>query len=88
MFLLCFGSEVGRKRNNLPQNGKKLHFFCDANACMWKQLAGHDKLGRKHEEDVIVMILLLIRHGQSEADLLNVHEGRADYALCCWLDLW
>lgn len=25
--------------------------------------------------------LLLIRHGQSEADLLNVHEGRADFAL-------
>ena len=27
------------------------------------------------------MRLLIIRHGQSEADLLNVHEGRADYAL-------
>lgn len=25
------------------------------------------------------MILLLLRHGQTEADLLNVHEGRADY---------
>ncbi|MCA1037440.1 MULTISPECIES: histidine phosphatase family protein [Bacillaceae] len=25
--------------------------------------------------------LLLIRHGQSEADLLNVHEGRADFPL-------
>lgn len=25
--------------------------------------------------------LLIIRHGQSEADLLNVHEGRADYPL-------
>lgn len=27
------------------------------------------------------MRLLIIRHGQSEADLLHVHEGRADYAL-------
>lgn len=27
------------------------------------------------------MILLVIRHGQSEADLLDVHEGRADYPL-------
>ncbi len=27
------------------------------------------------------MELLLIRHGQSEADLLGRHEGRADYAL-------
>lgn len=27
------------------------------------------------------MELLLIRHGQSEADLLGVHEGRADYPL-------
>lgn len=27
------------------------------------------------------MKLLIIRHGQSEADLLNVHEGRADFAL-------
>ena len=27
------------------------------------------------------MRLLLIRHGQSEADLLNVHEGRADFSL-------
>jgi 2,3-bisphosphoglycerate-dependent phosphoglycerate mutase len=27
------------------------------------------------------MDLLLIRHGQSEADLLNVHEGRADFPL-------
>ena len=27
------------------------------------------------------MKLLLIRHGQSEADLLNVHEGRADFSL-------
>lgn len=27
------------------------------------------------------MQILLIRHGQSEADLLDVHEGRADYAL-------
>ncbi len=25
------------------------------------------------------MILLIIRHGQSEADLLDVHEGRADF---------
>ncbi len=25
--------------------------------------------------------LLLIRHGESEADILNVHEGRADYPL-------
>ena len=27
------------------------------------------------------MELLLIRHGQSEADLLGVHEGRADFSL-------
>lgn len=27
------------------------------------------------------MILLLIRHGESEADVLNVHEGRADFEL-------
>lgn len=27
------------------------------------------------------MRLLVIRHGESEADLLDVHEGRADYAL-------
>lgn len=27
------------------------------------------------------MKLLIIRHGQSEADLLNVHEGRADFPL-------
>ncbi len=27
------------------------------------------------------MDLFLIRHGQSEADLLNVHEGRADFPL-------
>ena len=27
------------------------------------------------------MNLLVIRHGQSEADILNVHEGRADFAL-------
>lgn len=27
------------------------------------------------------MRLLIIRHGESEADLLNVHEGRADFAL-------
>ncbi|WP_078379217.1 histidine phosphatase family protein [Sutcliffiella halmapala] len=27
------------------------------------------------------MEILLIRHGQSEADLINVHEGRADYPL-------
>lgn len=27
------------------------------------------------------MELLLIRHGESEADLLNVHEGRADFPL-------
>lgn len=27
------------------------------------------------------MKLLLIRHGESEADLLDVHEGRADFAL-------
>ncbi|RIJ63247.1 histidine phosphatase family protein [Rummeliibacillus sp. TYF005] len=27
------------------------------------------------------MKILLIRHGESEADLLNVHEGRADYSL-------
>jgi len=27
------------------------------------------------------MRLLIIRHGESEADLLGVHEGRADYKL-------
>lgn len=27
------------------------------------------------------MRLLIIRHGESEADLLHVHEGRADFAL-------
>lgn len=27
------------------------------------------------------MRLLLIRHGESEADLLDIHEGRADFAL-------
>lgn len=27
------------------------------------------------------MILLIIRHGESEADLLDVHEGRADFDL-------
>lgn len=27
------------------------------------------------------MLLLLIRHGESEADLLHVHEGRADFPL-------
>jgi 2,3-bisphosphoglycerate-dependent phosphoglycerate mutase len=25
--------------------------------------------------------LLIIRHGQSEADLLGVHEGRSDFSL-------
>ena len=25
--------------------------------------------------------ILLIRHGESEADLLKVHEGRADFSL-------
>ena len=27
------------------------------------------------------MKLLVIRHGESEADILNVHEGRADFEL-------
>ena len=27
------------------------------------------------------MILLVIRHGESEADTLDVHEGRADFEL-------
>lgn len=27
------------------------------------------------------MRLLVIRHGESEADILNVHEGRADLNL-------
>ena len=27
------------------------------------------------------MKILLIRHGESEADILNVHEGRADFEL-------
>jgi 2,3-bisphosphoglycerate-dependent phosphoglycerate mutase len=30
---------------------------------------------------VLLLQLLIIRHGQSEADLLGVHEGRADYPL-------
>ena len=30
---------------------------------------------------VYLMILLVIRHGESQADLLDVHEGRADFAL-------
>jgi 2,3-bisphosphoglycerate-dependent phosphoglycerate mutase len=30
---------------------------------------------------VLVLQLLIIRHGQSEADILGVHEGRADYPL-------
>src|SRR5690625_1848798 len=29
----------------------------------------------------IIMEILLIRHGESEADLLGVHEGRADFLL-------
>ena len=29
----------------------------------------------------IIMEILLIRHGESEADLLGVHEGRADFPL-------
>ena len=27
------------------------------------------------------MRILVIRHGESEADILNVHEGRADFNL-------
>ncbi|MGI6688566.1 MAG: phosphoglycerate mutase family protein [Christensenellales bacterium] len=27
------------------------------------------------------MRILVIRHGQSQADILNVHEGRADFEL-------
>ena len=27
------------------------------------------------------MRIVVIRHGESEADILNVHEGRADYNL-------
>ena len=27
------------------------------------------------------MIILVIRHGESEADILDVHEGRADFEL-------
>lgn len=27
------------------------------------------------------MRLLIIRHGESEADILDVHEGRADFEL-------
>lgn len=30
------------------------------------------------------MRLLIIRHGESEADLLNVYEGRADFELTKW----
>ncbi len=29
----------------------------------------------------VCMELLIIRHGESEADLLGVHEGRADFPL-------
>jgi 2,3-bisphosphoglycerate-dependent phosphoglycerate mutase len=28
---------------------------------------------------MVRMEILLIRHGESEADILNVHEGRADF---------
>ena len=27
------------------------------------------------------MRILVVRHGESEADILNVHEGRADFDL-------
>ena len=27
----------------------------------------------------VKVILLVIRHGESEADILDVHEGRADF---------
>jgi 2,3-bisphosphoglycerate-dependent phosphoglycerate mutase len=27
------------------------------------------------------MVILVIRHGESEADILDVHEGRADFEL-------
>ena len=27
------------------------------------------------------MLLIIIRHGESEADILRVHEGRADFEL-------
>ena len=37
------------------------------------------------------MVLIVIRHGESEADILDVHEGRADFELtqkghrrCCY----
>lgn len=29
----------------------------------------------------IPLLLLLLRHGQTEADILNVHEGRADFQM-------
>ncbi|MFD2443634.1 histidine phosphatase family protein [Bacillus sp. CGMCC 1.16607] len=35
----------------------------------------------KKLEDKKIMKIILIRHGQSEADLLDVHEGRADFRL-------
>lgn len=30
---------------------------------------------------MITLQILLIRHGESEADIMNVHEGRADFPL-------
>lgn len=33
------------------------------------------------DEGGVEMEILLIRHGESEADILNVHEGRADFSL-------
>lgn len=30
---------------------------------------------------VMILELLIIRHGQSEADIMKIHEGRADYPL-------
>ncbi len=36
---------------------------------------------KKLDEEAYRVELLLIRHGQSEADILDVHEGRADFSL-------
>lgn len=29
------------------------------------------------------MQIIVMRHGESEADILNVHEGRADFRQAC-----
>lgn len=50
--------------------------------CHWiTQLARSAKRAVKLNERYELMQILLVRHGQSEADILGVHEGRADYHL-------